>query len=315
MKIIQLIILSIITISMISCTQESSDNPSSENDADRIIRQLSDSVTLGGVIFPTAEEYHNYPKLKIEDMPVLNAQYVENRSGYKILKTPKVVSQGTEGSCLPFTMGYIGVSYLLHTTKGMPYEEIGMMPDTVSSTIENRAIKPKYAIRSPEYIYNGAKIAGDCNAGCYAFTVLQYLKNQGACSWSEMPYSDENGCKSLPTELQKEQAKIGKIKSYGTVLKKADEIKKFIKSGYPVLSALRVDENFIKQTYNAPYIYHSPGGAIKFGHAFAIIGYDDSREVFIAQNSWGESRHDKGYFYLNYGVVASLDLQLYVIKS
>lgn len=315
MKIIQLIILTLITISMISCTQESSDNPSSENDADMIIRQLSDSVTLGGVIFPSEEEYLSYPKLKIEDMPVLSPQYVENRTGFKILKTPKVVNQGKEGSCLPFTMGYIGVSYLLHTTKGMPYEEIGMIPHTVSSTIELRAIKPKYAIRSPEYIYNGAKIPGDCNAGCHPYTVLQYLKNQGACSWSEMPYSDENGCKTLPTALQKEQAKIGKIKSYGTLLKKADEIKKFIKSGYPVLSALRVDENFIKQTYNAPYIYHTAGGAIKFGHAFAIIGYDDSQEVFIAQNSWGVSRHDKGFFYLKYNVIPSLDLQLYVIKS
>lgn len=315
MKIYKCITIGIIAVSFLSCSDETIETIPSTNEADMIIRQLSDSVTLGGVIFPSAEEYNSYPKLKIEDMPVLNSQYVENRSVYKILKTPKVVSQGTEGSCLPFTMGYIGVSYLLHTTKGMPYEEIGMMPDTVSSTIENRAIKPKYAIRSPEYIYNGAKIAGDCNAGCYAFTVLQYLKNQGACSWSEMPYSDENGCKSLPTALQKEQAKIGKIKSYGTVQKKADEIKNFIKSGYPVLSALRVDENFIKQTYYPPYIYHTAGGAIKFGHAFAIIGYDDSREVFIAQNSWGESRHDKGYFYLKYGLVASLDLQLYVIKS
>jgi len=315
MKTIKSILLFIITISFYSCTQESTENLSSENEADMIIRQLSDSVTLGGVIFPTSEEYNSYPKLKIEDMLILAPRYVENRSGYKILKTPKVVNQGKEGSCLPFTMGYIGVSYLLHTSKGMPYEEIGMIPDTLSTTIELRATNPKYAIRSPEYIYNGAKIAGDCNAGCHPYNVLQYLKNQGACSWSEMPYSDENGCKTLPTALQKEQAKIGKIKSYGTVLKKADEIKKFIKSGYPVLSALRVDENFIKQTYIHPYIYHTAGGAIKFGHAFAIIGYDDSREVFIAQNSWGVSRHDKGYFYLKYGVVASLDLQLYVIKS
>ncbi len=315
MKTIKSILLFIITISFYSCTQESTENLSSENEADRIIRQLSDSVTLGGVIFPNAEEYNSYPKLKIEDMLILAPRYVENRSGYKILKTPKVVNQGKEGSCLPFTMGYIGVSYLLHTSKGMPYEEIGMIPDTLSTTLELRAIKPKYAIRSPEYIYNGAKIAGDCNAGCHPYNVLQYLKNQGACSWSEMPYSDSNGCTTLPNTFQKEQAKIGKIKSYGTVQKKADEIKKFIKSGYPVLSALRVDENFIKQTYNAPYIYHTAGGAIKFGHAFAIIGYDDSQEVFIAQNSWGVSRHDKGFFYLKYSVIPSLDLQLYVIKS
>ena len=258
MKIYKCITIGIIAVSFLSCSDETIETIPSTNEADMIIRQLSDTVTLGGVIFPSAEEYNSYPKLKIEEMPVLLPQSVETRTSYKILKTPKVVSQGTEGSCLPFTMGYIGVSYLLHTTMGMPYEEIGMKPETLSSTIELRAIKPKYAIRSPEYIYNGAKISGDCDAGCYPFAVLQYLKSNGSCSWSEMPYSDENGCKTMSSELQKEQAKIGKIKSYGTVLKKADEIKNFIKSGYPVLSALRVDDNFIKQTYYAPYIIILP---------------------------------------------------------
>lgn len=315
MKTFNLIILTIFSLCIFSCTKDTKENLSTDAEVKKIIQQLSDSVNLGGVLFVSETEYQSYPKLFAEEMPAIQAQFLENRSNIKILKTPKVVNQGKEGTCLPFAMGYVGVSYLLHTTKGMPYEALEMMSDTISKSVELRAVKPQYAIRSPEYIYNGAKISGDCNAGCYPYTVLQYLKNQGVCSWSEMPYSDENGCKTLPNALQKEQAKIGKIKSYGTVLKKADEIKKFIKSGYPVLSALRVDENFIKQTYYAPYIYHTAGGAIKFGHAFAIIGYDDSREVFIAQNSWGVSRHDKGYFYLKYNVVASLDLQLYVIKS
>ena len=132
MKIYKCITIGIIAVSFLSCSDEIIETIPSTNEADMIISQLSDSVTLGGVIFPSVEEYNSYPKLKIEDMPVLNSQYVENRSGYKILKTPKVVNQGKEGACLPFTMGYIGVSYLLYSTKGMPYEEIGMIHKTLS---------------------------------------------------------------------------------------------------------------------------------------------------------------------------------------
>ncbi len=32
------------------------------------------------------------------------------------------------------------------------------------------------------------------------------------------------------------------------------------------------------------------------GHAVVCVGYDDSKQVWIMRNSWG----DKGYFYLPY---------------
>lgn len=248
MKFYQTAILASSIVFVLSCTKDTKEILSSETEAEQIIRQLSDSDNLDGVLFVSETEYQSYPKLFAEEMPAIQAQFLENRSNIKILKTPKVANLGKEGTCLPFAMGYVGVSYLLHTTKGMPYEALEMMPDTISKSVELRAI------RSPEYIYNAAKISGDCDAGCYPYTVLQYLKSSGVCSLEEMPYSDENGCKTMPSTMQKERAKVGKVTSYGTVQKKAHEIKKFISLGYPVIFAQCLNDNFYTQAVKAPFI-------------------------------------------------------------
>jgi C1A family cysteine protease len=34
-----------------------------------------------------------------------------------------------------------------------------------------------------------------------------------------------------------------------------------------------------------------------------IVGYDDSKQVLIVRNSWGDSWGDKGYFHMPYAFV------------
>jgi len=36
------------------------------------------------------------------------------------------------------------------------------------------------------------------------------------------------------------------------------------------------------------------------GHAVLLVGYDDARQVFTCQNSWGATWGDKGFFYIPY---------------
>lgn len=210
MKFYQTAILASSIVFVLSCTKDTKEILSSETEAEQIIRQLSDSDNLDGVLFVSETEYQSYPKLFAEEMPAIQAQFLENRSNIKILKTPKVANLGKEGTCLPFAMGYVGVSYLLHTTKGMPYEALEMMPDTISKSAELRAIKPKLAIRSPEYIYNAAKISGDCDAGCYPYTVLQHLKSSVVCSWEEMPTQTKMDARQCPVRCKKSGQKSAK---------------------------------------------------------------------------------------------------------
>ena len=44
----------------------------------------------------------------------------------------------------------------------------------------------------------------------------------------------------------------------------------------------------------------SPTDTLLGGHAVCIVGYDDSRSIFIGRNSWGKSWGDRGYFYIPY---------------
>jgi len=43
------------------------------------------------------------------------------------------------------------------------------------------------------------------------------------------------------------------------------------------------------------------------GHAAMAVGYDDSKECLIVRNSWGTSWGEKGYFYLPYWYVTTLN--------
>ena len=44
------------------------------------------------------------------------------------------------------------------------------------------------------------------------------------------------------------------------------------------------------------------------GHAVMAVGYDDTTEVFVIRNSWGNKWGDKGYFYMPYKFITNTDL-------
>ncbi len=51
-----------------------------------------------------------------------------------------------------------------------------------------------------------------------------------------------------------------------------------------------------------------PQEAMLGGHAIAIVGYDDSKQMFTFQNSWGSSWGDKGFGYLPYSYLTNPQL-------
>jgi C1A family cysteine protease len=258
------------------------------------MEESTETPTWGGLQLMDREEYVKLPVVDVSQLAPITNDYLETRSTKVQLNTPPVWSQGTEGSCASFSIGYVALSYYLKMIKGMPYSSTG-------------------AYRSPEFLYNNSKMAGDCTQGSNMTTVLNYVKNSGACSWSEMPYSDKNGCSNKGTTTQKNQAKAGKIKSWTRITNNVNNLRNLLKLGYPIIIGLHIDTNFDKQVRNYPYTYYSKGSLTNTGHAMVIVGYDDATQRFILQNSWGKDKHDRGFLYITYNLMPTLNTELFYI--
>jgi C1A family cysteine protease len=78
-----------------------------------------------------------------------------------------------------------------------------------------------------------------------------------------------------------------------------DELKSCLASGYPFVFGVQVydaiESDAVAKSGTVPYPsaseIHNPIG----GHALTAVGYDDSKNVFIVRNSWGESWGVNGY--------------------
>lgn len=262
--------------------------------ANQIIDKISATTAIGGLELMNRAEYEKLPEFDVMDFPSLTSNGAELRSSKIVLSVPPVWNQSTESCCVSFAVGYIGVSYYLNRLKRLPYASNG-------------------AYRSPEFLYNNTKIGADCSSGSQFVNVLNFLRNNGVCSWAEMPYSATNGCSNRGNSTQWTQSKLGMIKSWSTVPRNVYTMRDLLDKGYPILMGFTLDESFMVQTNASPYTYTRKGGASKGGHAVAIIGYDDSRQVFIVQNSWGKGNHDSGIFYVSYALLPQLRPELYVI--
>jgi len=257
---------------------------------DDIIRTLSDSFQLNGLEMPTQEEYNSYPRLTSEELMEMSKSALETRASYLKLPTVPVGNQGQEGSCVAFAAGYLGSTYVLKANKNYLVE-----------------------VRSPEYLFNSTSISGDCKSSNMA-TALNFLKYKGICGWSRMPYSYQNGCSVKPNAHQLAYGLYGRLTNWKTIEKSVANIKIVINSGLPLIVGMNLYQSFYDQTLKTPYIYKSKSGNFKGGHAFAIVGYDDNKQAFICQNSWGAWNHDKGFFYIAYNLITALpnsDIGLY----
>jgi len=207
------------------------------------------------------------------------------------LVTPPVGDQGGEGSCVAFGTTYAGRSTSYQNTNGGTY-----------STATN--------IFSPEYVYNQIKASSDCGSGSYVTTGLELLKNQGACVWNDMPYTDE-ACSLLPNATQTAAAANYKISSYATVTRTADAIKTQLAAGKIVIVAGPVYSSFMYLADGA--IQTSVKGRVYGGHCYACVGYDDAKGAFKVMNSWGTSWASSGYGWISYSLITKVWTEAYVI--
>jgi uncharacterized protein YvpB len=150
---------------------------------------------------------------------------------------------------------------------------------------------------SPAYLYNQVKYT-NCSGGSTYPANLNMMKNNGVCTLTEMLYN-ENDCSTQPNSTQHTSASKNKILKWELANKNdITNIKTLLYSGLPVMIAVNVDASF--DNLQAPYIWKAKSGSVRGGHAITVTGYDNAKNAFKVQNSWGSNWKDGGYLWIDY---------------
>ncbi|MGE6397855.1 C1 family peptidase [Chryseobacterium scophthalmum] len=275
MKNIKLFFIALGIMSINSCNQDSTDLNESLPQEDAQKFQL-------GAKLVDEDTYNSFQRI---DMNELAMEYKGKNistlaksfpTSYTMI-SPPVGNQGREGSCVAWAIAYAALSSMDFNFNG----PVG------TST------------RSPEYMFNQIKVGNTCTAGSYITSGMNLAKNQGVCGWNEMYYTDA-GCSTQPNASQRAAAKAHRFQTWGTADKTNIEgIKAAISMNFPIILGIKVDQSFYDMQYTG-WIWKSHYGKFYGGHAVCVIGYDDSKNAFKVQNSWGTSWGDSGYFWIDY---------------
>ena len=198
-------------------------------------------------------------------------------------KCPVVYDQGHLGSC---TANAIGFCYHFDELK----------QNNQSTFIPSRLF----------IYYNERNMEGHPNedTGAEIHDGVQTINTIGVCPEDNWPY-DISKFSEKPSDKCYEIAKNHQSISYQAVEQSLDQLRAAIISGFPVVFGFNVYESFesadVAKTGNMPM--PKEGEKILGGHAVALVGFDDIRNVFIVRNSWGDNWGDKGYFYMPYDFI------------
>lgn len=195
------------------------------------------------------------------------------------LVVPPVAHQGSEGTCVAFSVAYYARSIEAYYRSG-------------ASSYSNST-----NIFSPEFLFNQVTPYSNCS-GSGLYSSLEFLKTNGVATWQTMPYSSFNGCSLMPTQEQNLEAAKHKIPSYSRMVN-ADQaaIKQMIASKHPVITTVTIDPAFYSAT--AGYIWKSSNGN-SGSHSLVLCGYDDAKKAYKAVNSWGSTWGDNGFIWIDY---------------
>ncbi|PKQ64942.1 hypothetical protein BZG02_03595 [Labilibaculum filiforme] len=236
--------------------------------------------------------YLPLPQEEYEKIP--SAEEINKTKSYPQsvhLSCPPIRSQGGEGSCVSWGVGYAARSISWKKQYGGSYSY-------------------KKNIFSPEYIYNQIKIT-DCSGGSYVTDGLNLVVNQGVCVWNDMPYTDVS-CDTYPNNYQASQAAKHKATSYRRVPKNLNSFKDQLAAGKPIVVGGPVYSQFYYLDYGQ---IQTNTGRSYGGHCYCVVGYDDSKNAFLVMNSWGTNWGTNGFGWISYNIMTQVWSEAYVLNE
>lgn len=212
-----------------------------------------------------------------------------------MLAVPPVINQGSEGSCVAIAIGYYARSI-------EQYYKTGATSYNASSNIF-----------SPEFLYNQTKAAAGCSSGSSVINSLNFIVNNGLCTWNSMPYTDQNGCTTLPTSTQISEAANYKVRSYSMVVAQDPvAVKTMLYNKHALSFTFTADANFASA--GPGYIWNTKSSTSYGPHAITLVGYDDSKNAYRAVNQWGTTWGDAGYIWIDYNFLSTIAYDLYAMN-
>ncbi|WP_337965584.1 carboxypeptidase-like regulatory domain-containing protein [uncultured Flavobacterium sp.] len=210
---------------------------------------------------------------------------------------PKVYDQGNQGSCTAFAVA----------------EALSIRENFLNGITKNQVKGKKQIMYSPTYIWIMGNRDGNSNRNCsengiaYS-TAFGSLFTDQIVYWDTYPYPQDkpkNFCfESCPKEVLNKRLLDRKF-SFDIVHIGVDQFKYLLNQGYPICIATKLDEGF----YDALYVSEKKGRWTKRNptsnkeHAMVIVDYDDDIKAFKVLDSHGDSVGDKGFIWMDYGLV------------
>jgi len=160
---------------------------------------------------------------------------------------------------------------------------------------------------SAAFLYNSLNHGK--NAGIEIFEALELHRETGCPDESLMPYRP-NDYSYHPTPNALEMAQQFQIDGFGRIeFYDINQVKGHLFQKSVVIATLQVYENFLKLKKETWIPMGKPVGR----HTISVVGYDDTRQAFLIQNSAGTGWGDAGYAWIPYDWFIRLVDSAYVI--
>lgn len=155
----------------------------------------------------------------------------------------------------------------------------------------------EHAIGLPTY--------GDHGAPAFMRDCIKVVADNGFCSEAEWPY-DESRFDTRPPEGAYAAALQHRSCDYFRIAQDLAMMKSCLAEGYPFVCGISVYPGFLAPQVRATGVVPMPFAedADIGGHAIAVVGYDDARQLFIFRNSFGIAWGDRGHGCIPYAYLA-----------
>jgi len=188
--------------------------------------------------------------------------------------------------------------------------------NSIATALTYALLKQKQPLFQPSRLfiyYNERAMEGSIHsdAGAMLRDGIKSVNRQGACkevpTW---PYDIYKFATKPPAKAYNEAGLHQALQYRRLNNTDINQLKACLASGFPFVFGFTVYQSFMTAQVGRTGIVPMPQSheAVMGGHAVLAVGYDDSKQVFIVRNSWGDHWGDKGYFYIPYQYLTNTDL-------